>query len=104
MFMPAAHAAEPDTCDREYRTLAVFGNAMMPLYRHGDQLIVHLNSDVKAGDRVAVGLKDGDWIAGSLVFRGSGSLVVACGGMVSRTVKLAPRDIDWLGRILWASQ
>lgn len=36
------------------RTITVFGNSMMPLYGHGDRLIVSDEVPITIGDRVVV--------------------------------------------------
>jgi phage repressor protein C with HTH and peptisase S24 domain len=86
------------------RTVEIFGNSMLPLYRHGDRLMVSDAVPAVAGDRVAVILHSGEAIAGTLVHRTKQAAFVGRGGLQSHCVELRNADIEYFGRILWASQ
>lgn len=84
--------------------LEVTGDSMMPAYRDGDVLIVSRAASVRRNDRVVVRTNEGEVMA-KVLHR-----------ITARTVELhslnpehAPRvlpltDVDWMARILWASQ
>lgn len=84
--------------------LEVQGDSMMPLYRDGDILIVEPGAQIRRGDRVVVRSRDGEVMAKVL------------NRQTARTVELVSlnpdhpnrsfdvSDIDWMARIIWASQ
>ncbi len=94
----------PRVDDENAYALEVAGERMVPLYRDGDVLIVSPNSAPRKGDRVVLRTLDGEVMAKMLVRR------------TAKTVELAslhpdhpnlvfPLDrIDWIARIVWASQ
>jgi phage repressor protein C with HTH and peptisase S24 domain len=94
----------PRVDDENAYALEVAGESMVPLYRDGDVLIVSPNSAPRKGDRVVLRTLDGEVMAKMLVRR------------TAKTVELAslhpdhpnlvfPLDrIDWIARIVWASQ
>ena len=87
-------------------TKQVFGNSMLPLYRHGDQLVISVSgmADLNSGDRVALILKSGDWVAGTLLHCTETRIDLARGGSPSRGASFDLEDVAVFGRIIWASQ
>ena len=82
----------------------VSGESMMPLYRDGDVLLVDKSAPVRKGDRVVVRTHGGEVLA-KLLHRQTGrvlELVSLNPDHPNRT--FAPAEIDWIGRIVWASQ
>ncbi len=84
--------------------LEVSGNSMEPLYRDGDVIIVQPGASIRKKDRVVVKTREGEVMAKELG-RKTATLVE----LVSmnpehedRTILL--NDIDWIARIVWASQ
>ena len=94
----------PEVGDDAAYALEVTGNAMLPLYRAGDILIVSPNADVRPGDRVLLRTFAGAVTAWVLKRRNVRRLTLAAidGSTPPHTVPLA--EIDWLARIIWASQ
>ena len=88
----------------ELKTMQVFGNAMLPLYRHGDTLVVSSTADVAIGDRVAVTFGEGELIAGTLIYRTAERITIGGGGSQGKCRDIAVPRISFLGRIMWASQ
>jgi len=86
------------------RTVTVHGNSMLPLYRHGDRLIVSDNLPITVGDRILVESRDHGTLGGTLLYRDSKCLALMLGGQSRRDVLLDPAQIAFLGRIVWASQ
>lgn len=87
----------PKVDDENAYALEVTGDSMEPLYRDGNLLIVSPNSAPRKGDRVVLRTTDGEVMAKILLRRSA------------KTVGLAsfnpPVDrIDWMARIVWASQ
>ena len=84
--------------------LEVTGDSMLPLYRDGDRIVVSRNEQVRRGDRVVVKTKDGEVMA-KVLARQTANLVE----LHSLNPAHAPRlidmkDVEWVARIIWASQ
>jgi len=92
------------TSVQDARAINVYGNGMLPLYRHGDQLIVSAKVPVRAGDRVLLEMKDGSHVCGTL-FRKTEDLVgINIGGQSRKEALIDASSIAFLGRVIWASQ
>ncbi|MBS9721779.1 helix-turn-helix transcriptional regulator [Tianweitania sp. BSSL-BM11] len=84
--------------------LEVQGDSMLPLYRHGDRLIVDPNATARKGDRVVVKTTGGE-VTAKILIRRTADLVELHSlnpEHPDRTLQLA--DIEWIARIVWASQ
>ena len=84
--------------------LEVQGDSMEPLYREGDRIVVSPTEQVRRGDRVVVKTNDGEVMA-KILFRQSAKQVE----LHSLNAAYGPRmidmvDIEWIARIIWASQ
>lgn len=86
------------------RTITVFGNSMLPLYSHGDRLIVSNEVPVAVGDRIVIETSRLGLIGGVLVHRDKNAIAVILGGKSRREVLVKAGDVTYLGRVLWASQ
>lgn len=84
--------------------LKVTGDSMLPLYRHGDTIIVSPTLEARPGDRVVVKTRDGEVMAKVLEKKTQRSVHLASlnPDHPMRTVPLA--EIEWIARIMWASQ
>ena len=84
--------------------LQVQGDSMLPLYRDGDILIVEPGAAVRKGDRVVVRTTTGEVMAKILAARNARAieLVSLNPAHPDRTIPAA--EIDWVARIVWASQ
>lgn len=94
----------PEVADAAAYALEVTGDAMLPLYRSGDILIVSPNADVRPGDRVLLRTFAGAVTAWVLKRRTARALTLSAidGTDPRHTLPLA--EVDWLARIIWASQ
>ena len=84
--------------------LKVSGDSMLPLYRHGDVIIVARDSNCRKGDRVVVKTTDGEVMAKILQRKTQKAVDLASLNPSHKNRTIAARDIDWMGRIIWASQ
>jgi phage repressor protein C with HTH and peptisase S24 domain len=84
--------------------LEVQGESMMPLYRDGDVLIVEPGAQVRRGDRVVVKTREGEVMAKVLMRQTSRAidLMSLNPDHPNRSFELA--DVEWVARIIWASQ
>jgi phage repressor protein C with HTH and peptisase S24 domain len=84
--------------------LEVQGDSMEPLYREGDRIVVSPTEQVRRGDRVVVKTRDGEVMA-KVLFRQTAKQIE----LHSLNPAYEPRIIDlvnveWMARIIWASQ
>ena len=86
------------------KSITVHGNAMLPLYRHGDQLIVAEGMPMKIGDRIVVETEGQKPIAGTLIHRDDKQIIVKAGGISRKSMVFNVEELTSIGRIIWASQ
>jgi phage repressor protein C with HTH and peptisase S24 domain len=84
--------------------LEVSGESMLPLYRHGDVIIVSPSAQVRRGDRVVARTRDGEVMAKILKRRTQREIELASLNPDHADRVLPAKEIDWIARILWASQ
>ncbi|MEW9808698.1 S24 family peptidase [Mesorhizobium marinum] len=84
--------------------LQVQGDSMLPLYRHGDMLVVQPSAAVRRGDRVVVKTTSGEVMAKVLEKRTAAVIELVSLNPEHPHRKLAAGEVEWLARIVWASQ
>ncbi|MBO6717652.1 MAG: helix-turn-helix transcriptional regulator [Rhizobiaceae bacterium] len=84
--------------------LKVQGDSMLPLYRDGDVLIVQPGATVRRGDRVVVKTTGGEVMAKILARRNTRVIELTSVNPDHADRSLAPGEVEWVARILWASQ
>ena len=84
--------------------LKISGDAMAPLYRHGDMLIVSPHAPVRVGDRVVVKTLAGELLIAELKeeFAQAVELKPFHNGASDRL--LARENVAWMSRIMWVGQ
>ncbi len=96
--------AFPDIPDTGAYALEVSGDSMSPLYRDGDVIIVSPSSGVRRGDRVVVRTRDGEIMVKQLTRRTASRIELHSLNPQFDDRILAIEEIDWMARIIWASQ
>jgi phage repressor protein C with HTH and peptisase S24 domain len=94
----------PKVDDDNAYALEVTGDSMQPLYRDGDILIVSPNAGVRKGDRVVLRTIDGEVMAKVLVRRTAKTIELASINPAHPNLVFPVDRIDWIARIVWASQ
>ena len=89
--------------DRVY-ALEIAGDSMEPTYRPGDVVIVQPGAAVRRGDRVVVRTRAGEVVAKILGRRNDQMIELISLNTAHATRELAASDVDWIARIVWASQ
>jgi phage repressor protein C with HTH and peptisase S24 domain len=77
---------------------------MQPLYRDGDILIISPNAGVRKGDRVVLRTIDGEVMAKVLMRRTAETIELASMNPTHPNLVFPVDRIDWIARIVWASQ
>jgi phage repressor protein C with HTH and peptisase S24 domain len=94
----------PTAGDDGTYALEVTGDSMLPLYRDGDRIIVSPTEQVRRGDRVVVRIKSGEVMV-KILARQTGKLIELHSvnpAFPPRTVAVS--EVEWIARIVWASQ
>ncbi len=99
-FPGGEHNADQDST----YALEVAGDSMAPAYRDGDILIVSPTEQLRRGDRVVVRTVDGEVTAKILYRQTSETLELRSLNPAHAPRTLCMKDVDWIARILWASQ
>ena len=84
--------------------LQVQGDSMLPLYRHGDRLIVDPNASIRRGDRVVVKTHGGEVMAKVLERQTSRAIELMSLNPEHPVRAIPTAEVAWVARIVWASQ
>ncbi|RJT38798.1 helix-turn-helix transcriptional regulator [Mesorhizobium waimense] len=84
--------------------LQIQGDSMLPLYRNGDVLIVEPGAATRKGDRVVVKTNAGEVMAKVLDRQTAKSIVLISLNPEHPDRDIPMRDVEWVARIVWASQ
>jgi phage repressor protein C with HTH and peptisase S24 domain len=84
--------------------LEVTGDSMQPLYRDGDTLIVQPGAPVRRGDRVVVRTKAGEVMAKVLARQSPRGVELTSLNPAHGDLSFQTGEIEWMARIIWASQ
>jgi phage repressor protein C with HTH and peptisase S24 domain len=96
--------ALPSANDEHAYALEISGDQMRPAYRDGDIIVVSPGTPIRRGDRVVVKTRAGELMVKELKRRTAKTLELQSlnPGQVDRV--LAAGDVEWIARIVWASQ
>jgi len=84
--------------------LKVQGDSMLPLYRNGDVLIVEPGAVVRRGDRVVVKTGSGEVMAKVLERQTAALISLLSLNPDHPNRDIAMVEVEWVARIVWASQ
>ncbi|WP_158670375.1 S24 family peptidase [Bradyrhizobium guangdongense] len=96
--------ALPTTEDRHTFALEISGDALAPVYRDGDIVLVSPGAPIRRGDRVVVRSKAGEVTVATLKRRSAKTLELQPLDGAQAECTMAAGDVVWIARILWASQ
>ena len=96
--------AFPDIGDPNAYALEVAGQSMAPVYRDGDIVIVSPQASIRRGDRVVVKTQDGEVMAKQLKRKSAKRIELQSLNPDYPDRQLEIAEIDWMARIVWASQ
>jgi phage repressor protein C with HTH and peptisase S24 domain len=94
----------PDLGDERVYALEIAGDSMEPVFRAGDVVIVQPGAAVRRGDRVVVRTRAGEVMAKVLGRRNEQTTELFSFNPAHPPRVIPAADIDWVARILWASQ
>lgn len=96
--------AFPNTEGETVYALEVSGESMEPVYRDGDRLLVSPGVAVRRGDRVVVRTREGEVMAKVLSRRTVNLLELESLNPAHAPRSIPVEEVDWVARIIWASQ
>jgi phage repressor protein C with HTH and peptisase S24 domain len=94
----------PGVTDTQAYGLEITGDSMLPVYREGDTIIVSPSATLRKGDRVVVKTTDGQVMAKIMQRQTARTVELASFNKEHATKTLELKDVDWMARIIWASQ
>src|SRR5215510_68959 len=94
----------PDLGEDRVYALEIAGDSMEPMYRAGDVVIVQPGAAVRRGDRVVVRTRAGEVMAKVLGRKNDQMVELLSLNPAHKPRELAAADVDWIARIVWASQ
>jgi phage repressor protein C with HTH and peptisase S24 domain len=94
----------PDIGDPHAYALEISGESMEPVYRDGDVIIVAPASPLRRGDRVVAKTRDGEVMAKVLRRRTAHKYELKSLNPAHADRVLGDDEIEWIARIVWASQ
>ena len=94
----------PSVKDEHAYALKISGDSMKPAYRNGDVIVVSPAAPVRKGDRVVVKTTSGEVMVKELRRRTQKVIELASINPNHRDRTLDAKDVDWIARIVWASQ
>lgn len=94
----------PDVGDPNAYALEISGDSMEPVYRDGDMVVVSPKASVRRGDRVVVKAQSGEVLAKVLRRRSALRVELFSFNSEFEDRILPIEDVEWIARIVWASQ
>ncbi len=94
----------PDLGEDRVYALEIAGDSMEPMYRAGDIVVVQPGAAVRRGDRVVVRTRAGEVMAKVLGRRNDQTIELISLNAAHKPRDLAAAEVDWIARIVWASQ
>ena len=94
----------PGVTDTAAYALEITGDSMMPVYREGDTIIVSPSATLRKGDRVVVKTADGQVMAKIMQKQNAKTIELASFNPDHPLRTLEAKNVDWMARIIWASQ
>ena len=96
--------AFPSANDEHAYALEIAGDQMKPAFRDGDIIVVSPGTPIRRGDRVVVKTRSGEMMVKELKRRTAKTLELQSLNPAHADRTLAAADVEWIARIVWASQ
>jgi phage repressor protein C with HTH and peptisase S24 domain len=94
----------PAIGDEHAYALEISGDVMLPAYRDGDVIIVSPGAPIRRGDRVVVKTSEGELMATELKRKSAKSIELKSLNSEQGERTLPSEQVQWMSRIVWASQ
>jgi phage repressor protein C with HTH and peptisase S24 domain len=94
----------PEIADPNAYALEISGDSMEPVYRDGDLVIVSPSAPIRRGDRVVVRTTGGEVMAKQLARRSARRVELKSLNPEHPDYSFDLTEVNWIHRIVWASQ
>ena len=94
----------PGIRDDNLFAVQISGDAMSPVFRHGDRILVAPNEAIRSGDRVVVKTREGEILIKELQRMTADKVELLSLNIDYPGRTLALKDVAWIARIIWAAQ
>lgn len=94
----------PSVADPHAYAVEISGDSMEPVYRDGDIVIVSPAAPTRRGDRVVVRTNEGEVLAKELVRRSARRIELASLNPAFPDRGFDIDEVNWIARVIWASQ
>jgi phage repressor protein C with HTH and peptisase S24 domain len=94
----------PAVNDEHAYALEISGNSMEPAYRDGTIIMISPAASIRRGDRVAVKTRDGEVMVKELKRRTAKTVELRSVNAAHGDRSLPVREVEWIARVMWASQ
>ena len=94
----------PQIGDLHAFALEISGASMEPIYRDGDTIVISPAADIRRGDRVVVKTREGEVMAKELSRQSARKIELTSLNKDHGDRSIEVEEIDWIARIVWASQ
>ena len=94
----------PELGDLHAYALEISGDAMIPVYRDGDTVVVSPEANLRRGDRVVLRTNAGEVMAKQLARKGNKKIVLLSLNDAHPDHVFAVEDVAFVHRIVWVSQ
>ncbi len=94
----------PSVNDEHAYALEISGDSMKPTYRDGDVIVVSPGAPIRRGDRVVVKTRDGEVMVKELRRRTQKVIELQSLNPAHPDRTLSTAEVEWIARIVWASQ
>lgn len=94
----------PGLGEERVYALEIQGDSMMPVFRAGDLVVVQPGAPVRRGDRVVLRTQEGEVMAKQLGRRNDQVVELISLNPAYPARTLPADEVDWIARIVWASQ
>ena len=94
----------PGVTDQNAYALEITGDSMLPVYREGDLIVVTPSATIRKGDRVVVKTRAGEVMAKILHRQTAKTIELHSFHAEHEPKVLSLSEVDWMARIMWASQ
>jgi phage repressor protein C with HTH and peptisase S24 domain len=96
--------AMPSADDEHAYALEISGDQLRPAYRDGDVIVVSPGTPIRRGDRVVVKTRGGEVMVKEMKRRTAKTLELQSLSPNQADRTLAAGDVEWIVKIVWASQ
>jgi phage repressor protein C with HTH and peptisase S24 domain len=90
--------------DEHAYALEIAGDSMQPAYRDGDVIVVSPSAPIRRGDRVVVKTREGEVMAKELRRRTTRTVELKSLNSEHPDRQFPADELQWMARIVWASQ